>query len=457
MDNIKSTLGNYTNSSQEIHYLDRSITHMTIYPMCQADEELLQEFSSLSSLRLVAPTEEFLHNFPHSKNITKLAISSPKGIKNLDFLQYYPNLEEFAFIYKDGFLKNIQGLRYLKNLTYLHLSLHKETTFQSLDNILDTLYNLDNLTFLRLPGITFNNNSLLPLGKCKNIQTINIAFYNFPKNSWEELFDTYPYITRCFRQIDTWFDRIIELSQLPVAKYIEHLDFIDPSGIKDLQILQHFPNISKFSFDNYSKKVSLRGLNHLDKLQHLTLSSFTKITEFKEIIENLYNSKNIKTLHLEHFPKLTNLDGIKQLTNLEEFIFDGIHIGSVPNVVKIDSLKPLANLKKLNKLQLFSLKILDDDLLVLKSLTNLKYLQIEGKMFPQEQFARLSAYFPNIEGDSLVPYNNWSYRDSTGEKIEQYNVVGRRKRILTKGKDEHLLEKEVQKFNAFRDDELTKI
>lgn len=453
---MKTVLDNYSNHASSISHLNRDIGHMTIYTWCEKEELLLKDFTSLSSLRLIAPTQSFIDRFPYKEHIKKLGISAPKNMHNLAFLAAYKNLEELALIYRGHShnILNIDGLEALGQLKHLYIEFNLQTTFDSLEAILGKIQNPEVLERLTLKTLQLKEKCLVKLGTFKNLRFIDIDFNDFPKASWLELFETFPHLNQCFQHVDVFGEELLQLVDFPIKDFIKKLRIRNPENIKDMDILQHFPYVQALELDISSKNISLDGLKHLTHLEHVTLKCFTKMVDFKELTSAFDRPEKIKTLHLEHFTKLSNLESIEVFTNLEVFIFEGVSIGSIGKLIKLDSLKPLSHLKKLTTLKLHSIRTLDNEIMPLKNLFALEVLSLSTNMFRQEQFARLSAYFPDIESNCLKPYNDWHHFSSQGEKIEQYSVVGSRKKVLYKGKDEALLQKEITKFNAFKNDEL---
>lgn len=109
--------------------------------------------------------------------------------------------------------------------------------------------------------------------------------------------------------------------------------------------------------------------------------------------------RRLTVLKINGAPKLTGLEGIEALGALRELVI------GLAKPVRIPSLAPLAALQHLERLSLGGLQPRDRDLAVLERLPALRSLDLRAMDdFGLEDFARLAARLPDVEGRCLQPY-----------------------------------------------------
>jgi hypothetical protein len=114
----------------------------------------------------------------------------------------------------------------------------------------------------------------------------------------------------------------------------------------------------------------------------------------------------LRRLQMIHLPKVTRLDPLSTLVELEE-----LRIETLPSwdasgkTLVVESLKPLEGLRKLRFLAMAGVVAGDGDLSPLASLKKLEQLHFANR-YSQEQLARLACCLPQATGSFLAPFKS---------------------------------------------------
>ncbi|PWA11935.1 internalin [Pueribacillus theae] len=249
--------------------------------------------------------------------------------------------------------------------------------------------------------------------------------------------------------------------------FMKDLDQIDvmPEEIalqgktKNLERLKDFPNIKKLwlftvnqaEFDLilkyvrpkeiyvYEMKVEdLSALEHLSDTEQIYLCWNPKATKLWDLTKN----RNLKSLLIEDFKKLNDLEALQHGHALEELALSG----GISNPLNIDTLAPLKNLAALKNLNLTNIRIKDNSLEPLAKLTHLLKLTISNQL-PTEEYARLSVALPHTECEYFKPYVKLD-SPIDGKDIM---VVGKRKPFLNSSTDLEKLKKYIKQFREYQE------
>ena len=153
-------------------------------------------------------------------------------------------------------------------------------------------------------------------------------------------------------------------------KKLENVKFLIIWNIRqnDLELLELFPNVTHLLI-SYIEKVdfSFKGLDYLNNLETLVLSSVNKITDFNFLTKS--QKEKIKHLNLAYTARLTKLDGIEDFKNLETITL----FASTTESRKTVTLESLNGLEKLSNLSSFEIDYFKFDMEDLKE--RLKHLK----------------------------------------------------------------------------------
>jgi hypothetical protein len=227
---------------------------------------------------------------------------------------------------------------------------------------------------------------------------------------------------------------------------------------KNLERLQKLNEVEKLwlftvnqsEFDLIMNNVKPRIL-YIYELKVEDLSSLEKLTEIEEIhlcwntkatqLWDLSKNARLKSLSIEDFKRLNNLEPLKHCQSLKELALSG----GISNTLNINTLKPLEKLTGLKYLTMSNIRVKDESLEPLANLVNLKELNISNQ-FPTKEYARLSVRLPNTKCDKFQPYIYLS--SPIGDK--DVMVVGKRKPFLNSKADLKKLQKYEEQFKDFQ-------
>lgn len=176
-------------------------------------------------------------------------------------------------------------------------------------------------------------------------------------------------------------------------------------GIELLTSLQHL----------WASQVNQDFLDMICRLENLTFLSLDNVTAHD--LSRLSQLKKLKTLCIEHAPKIEHLSWLADLPDLEGLALqDCKHLHEITSVSRltglrslaleggtwspmtVETLQPLASIANLSYLFLTNLKASDASLQPLKQLKQLKVLQC-GNFFPAQEFQSLAATLPELRCD----------------------------------------------------------
>ena len=127
------------------------------------------------------------------------------------------------------------------------------------------------------------------------------------------------------------------------------------------------------------------------RIWHCKYKTLAEITKFKnlktlviatypdETLDVLANLTNLTYLRILHFPKVSSLEPLSQLKNLQTLSLEtNPSWDSSRRVLTVDSLSPITQLKKLENLELLGVCTADKSLDALYSMAQLKTARISG-------------------------------------------------------------------------------
>mgnify|MGYP001770233273 CR=1 FL=1 len=182
----------------------------------------------------------------------------------------------------------------------------------------------------------------------------------------------------------------------------------------------------------------LSSLELLSNTERIYLCWNTKASKLWDLSKNA----NLKSLSIEDFKRLNDLEPLQYCRTLEELRLSG----GIWNTLKIDTLEPLKKLTNLRYLSLTNIRVKDESLEPLTHLSKLEELIISNQ-FPTEEYARLSVALPHTKCDYFQPYVKLN--DSIDGK--DIMVIGKRKPFLNSLTDVNKLQKYEEQFRSFQE------
>jgi hypothetical protein len=129
---------------------------------------------------------------------------------------------------------------------------------------------------------------------------------------------------------------------------------------------------------------SLVGINGLRRTVRLAIEWAPKISSLSPVFRMGW----LQRLYISDARSIRNIEGIEALQNLTDLHLSG-NLGSLHPPLHLASIKPIARLRNLEKPELLNLKLEDDDVACIASLTSLKDLSIYHR-FERKQLAFLA-------------------------------------------------------------------
>ncbi|MEM6499417.1 MAG: hypothetical protein AAF709_22175 [Pseudomonadota bacterium] len=173
-------------------------------------------------------------------------------------------------------------------------------------------------------------------------------------------------------------------------------------------------------------------LCEMPRLDGLSLSINTKLDD----ISFIGAMTSLKRLSLDDIKKPFDLTPVSQLSQLDQLTLSG----GIWNVLRVPSLEPLAHLKYVRHIELTNIRVGDQTLAPLGSVTALQDLYLSNQ-FPMEAYAWLAATRPDITCNKFAPY-------------ELFEIDGEQRAMLTgKGKpilqldQKQRLQKHIDRWN----------
>jgi len=131
---------------------------------------------------------------------------------------------------------------------------------------------------------------------------------------------------------------------------------------------------------------SLEGTAQLCQTSSLAIEWANKIVDLSPVFKMAW----LKRLFISDLPRLRNIEGIDGLKDLNHLHLSG-NRGSLHPPLCLTSIKPLARLVHLETLTLFNVRLDDDDVAPIASISSLRDLAISNK-FERKQLAFLSKH-----------------------------------------------------------------
>lgn len=187
------------------------------------------------------------------------------------------------------------------------------------------------------------------------------------------------------------------------------------------------------------RDLKVEELAHLRRLQYLWTSRLPetgaeavgRLVQLERLVIHEYRPtdlrplsglRRLKRLAIVGSPKLRYLAGVEQLRDLRELIlFDNCNYsdlqplsslarletlcleGGFSKSLRVDSLSPLAELRRLRRLRLAGIRVVDKSLRPLQGLTSLRSVFI-ARNFPKPELRGLAAALPKAKGEFLDSY-----------------------------------------------------
>lgn len=187
------------------------------------------------------------------------------------------------------------------------------------------------------------------------------------------------------------------------------------------------------------RELEVEELTHLPHLQYLWTSRLPeagaeavgRLVQLERLVIHEYRAtdmrllsglRRLKRLAIVGSPKLRHLAGVERMRDLRELIlFDNCNYsdlqpvsslarletlcleGGFSKALRVDSLSPLAELRRLRRLRLAGIRVVDKSLRPLQGLTSLRSVFI-ARNFPKPELRALAAALPNARGEFLDTY-----------------------------------------------------
>lgn len=195
----------------------------------------------------------------------------------------------------------------------------------------------------------------------------------------------------------------------------------------------------QFEAISFWKNKLVSDLSPLEDLVNIKYIHFF----FNQRAANLWDMKNNKELNglsIYDFSKLHSIEKVATAPNLHYF-----SIGNcVWSKMKIDSLKPLTH-SQITHFGWWGDKILDGDYLCLAD-SRIKRLDMHIAHFKLDELAQLVASIPNLTGEVVKPYKEFTV--TTSEEKTTYYILCKGRQSLIKGKDDDKLKKYLEEYNS---------
>lgn len=159
---------------------------------------------------------------------------------------------------------------------------------------------------------------------------------------------------------------------------------------------------------------------------------------------NISKNKNLKTLSIEDFPKLEEIDQLSAAKQIDNLILGG----GINNKLKIKTLQPLASLD-LKYLSLTNIKVADGSLKALGELKNLKELEISNQ-FETKEYAWLATRLPNTKCEKFNAVTYCNIRDQNQNLVCDVMPTGKGKSFLSSTKDKEKIARYIDEFERLK-------
>lgn len=214
-------------------------------------------------------------------------------------------------------------------------------------------------------GTSFQSEILYVLPATENLE--NIQFYN---NLKFVTINNYKVDRKKIEILKNYKDKLTNVTHLHIWNIKQN----------DLDLLELFPNVTHLLISYIGKAdFSYKGLDYLNKLETIVLSSVNKIIDFNFLTTS--QKEKIKHLHLTYTASLTKFDGIEDFQNLETLTL----FASTMESRKTVNIENLNGLEKLSNLRSFEIDYFKFDMDVLKAklkqLKKLKQYKIKNETY----------------------------------------------------------------------------
>lgn len=146
------------------------------------------------------------------------------------------------------------------------------------------------------------------------------------------------------------------------------------------------------------------GFRRFADLAALTnLVELTVLDWKDETFEPLRGLVGLERLTVIHFPKVSSLEPLTRLSNLEALTLETLPSWDVRKQQVVDSLAPLGGMTRLRMLRLGGVYARDENLAPLRGMHDLELLGL-GNTYPQRALAELAAALPQVQSSFLAPY-----------------------------------------------------
>lgn len=234
-------------------------------------------------------------------------------------------------------------------------------------------------------------------------------------------------------------DKEFDAAAIPDA---EELD-IRNIGERDWEIVLRARRVARLSLYHITS-LALPNLGTLTSVRSLSMNWATKVAN----IEPVFRMTGLTSLAISDFPKLQCIDGIGQLSGLNELHLSG-NLGSLSPPLSLESIGPAADLPFLEVFSLRNARLADDDIAILSRCRRLRRLELSNQ-FEKRQFAYLAKCLNHQLDEPIRAHHDTGMGCGTcGRNMQR--VTGRRGGFLCGACDSKRLQKAEAEFAALVD------
>ncbi|MEX1376215.1 MAG: hypothetical protein AB1Z23_01965 [Eubacteriales bacterium] len=252
----------------------------------------VEECEQLENLEIVMDSED-LGFISKCRNLKSLSIIGEcKDISTIS------NLKKLERLSLDGNFEDVTGLWGLTNLKELYLDLSLETDIEQIKN-LSCLVKLD-------IELTSNIKSYAPIGYLKNLKELSLLGDRYNSSYYDE--------------------------SLAFLENLDHLESLELCAFDvDASPIYSLSNLKKLNIIGYFKESIFKGLENLEELviENYAMRNF----------DDLKCLHNLKSLSITYGIEITDMSGIRYLTNLEYLYIKDINIDRITDLGNLDKLK----------------------------------------------------------------------------------------------------------------------
>lgn len=178
----------------------------------------------------------------------------------------------------------------------------------------------------------------------------------------------------------------------------------------------------------------LEPLRQFPGLRHLRVDWATKVTDLSPVAALV----GLEDLEINDLARVSDLSPLRHLVHLKSLAISG----GMEKAMRVDTLKWITSLEGLRSVELFHLRIADNDITVLARLPRLESLRL-ANMWPMEQFAVLVASYETAMRFPL-PTDELDKCPECG--TQKVMLIGIGKPVLCPHCDESRLSKELEEW-----------